>query len=134
MPTLKASRNSYLTAVQALQSIPPEAGTVALTYSIARNVRLAGPLFQDLQAKQTALASKEFDVYEAKAKDVDADAKAALDLEYKVVLDDREAQIEDLNKWLAAEVDVEYLPIPLSVIPADLDRRTVVLMSDLIVA
>lgn len=133
MPTVKASRNTILSIVTGLQSMDPadEALSITWVHGVARNVKLAASLTAEWKAKTDVINSEAYVKYQdAKQALGDGADTTKLDEEYKEVLADRQALVEAADKWLAEEIDHEIYAWPLSAVPAVIDRRFLVAITD----
>lgn len=135
MPTIKTTRDFYLGAIQRLQSIDLTKASIALAYSASKNVRLAREVSAEFEARVKEIQSPEYQAYIEKSNAIleNKETQEALDLEYAVVLRDTEKLQEDLKTWLAEEVDAEVFEIKLEHFPEDIDRGTIIALTDFIV-
>jgi hypothetical protein len=130
MPTIKASRNSIISVVTGIQTMDPGPDlSITWVHGVARNVKLTTDLLAEWKAKSEDVNSEAYLKYMEASTTADGDTKE-LDEKYKDVLADREALIEAANAWLAEEIDQEVYAWPLESLPADIDRRFVIALTD----
>lgn len=135
MPTIKTTRDFYLGAIQRLQAIDLTKASIALAYCASKNVRLARQLTEEFETRVKEVQSPEYQAYIEKSNAIleNKETQEALDLEYAVVLKDTEKLQADLRTWLDTEIEVEVFEIKLEYFPEDIDRGTIIALTDFIV-